>query len=102
MNPPPWPQAGNRPKSRQRAGLPVIKDLIRTPASRHRRGGSSSGGHVGGEDVIGVAVEVLPSSVVSHGGAGVGVAGGDLDVAQIDAGVEHGSDERGGACTGAP
>jgi uncharacterized protein len=37
MNPPPWPQAGNRPKSRQRAGLPVIKDLIRTPASRHDR-----------------------------------------------------------------
>ena len=55
--------------------------------------GSGAGGHVGGEDVVGVAVEVLAGPVVAHGGAGVGVAGGDLDVAQVDAGVEHGGDE---------
>ena len=37
-----------------------------------------------------MSVEVLVGSVVAHGGAGVGVAGGDLDVAEVDAGVEHG------------
>ena len=31
--------------------------------------------------------------VVTHGGARVGVASGDLHVAQVDAGVEHGGDE---------
>ena len=36
-----------------------------------------------------MAVEVLACSVVAHGGSGVGVAGGDLNVAQVDAGVEH-------------
>ena len=36
-----------------------------------------------------MVVELLSGSVVAHGGAGVGVAGGDLDVAQVDAGVEH-------------
>ena len=39
-----------------------------------------------------MSVEVLAGSVVAHGGAGVGVAGGDLDVAEVDAGVEHGGD----------
>jgi hemoglobin len=39
-----------------------------------------------------VAVEVVAGSVVPHGGPGVGVARGDLDVAEVDAGVEHGSD----------
>lgn len=46
-----------------------------------------AGGHVGGEDVVGVAVEVGAGAVVPHGRSGVGVAGGDLDVTQIDAGV---------------
>jgi len=36
-----------------------------------------------------VAVEVL-AGLVAHGGAWVGVAGGDLYVAQAHAGVEHG------------
>jgi hypothetical protein len=40
-----------------------------------------------------VAVEVLAGAVVAHGGARVSVAGGDLNVAQADAGVEHGGDE---------
>jgi hypothetical protein len=35
----------------------------------------------------------LAGSVVAHGGAWVGVAGGDLDVAEVDADVEHGGDE---------
>jgi hypothetical protein len=34
----------------------------------------------GNYDVGGVAVEVLASSVVDGGGAGVGVSGGNLDV----------------------
>ena len=46
-----------------------------------------------GDDVVGVAVEVAPGAVVAGGGAGVSVAGGDLDVAEADAGVEHGRDE---------
>ena len=40
-----------------------------------------------------MAVEVLAGSVVAHGGARVGVTGGDLDVAEVDAGVEHRGDE---------
>ena len=43
-------------------------------------GGSGAGGHVGGEDVVGVAIEVLAGSVVARGGSGIGVAGGDLHV----------------------
>ena len=40
-----------------------------------------------------MAVEVLAGAVVADGGAWVGVAGGDLDVTEADAGVEHGGDE---------
>ena len=50
-------------------------------------------GHVGGEDVVGVAVQVLAGPVVPHGGARVGVPCSNLDVAQVDTGVEHGGDE---------
>jgi hypothetical protein len=39
-----------------------------------------------------VAVKVLTGSVVAHGGAWVGVSSGDLDVAEIDASIEHGGD----------
>jgi hypothetical protein len=39
-----------------------------------------------------VPVEGRARAVAAHGGAGVGVAGGDLDVAKIDAGVEHRGD----------
>ena len=39
-----------------------------------------------------MAVEVLASTVVADGGARVGMAGGDLDVAQVNACVEHGRD----------
>ena len=47
----------------------------RHPAARHahrqgRSSASSAGGHVGGENVVGVAVEVLPYAVVAHGRAG--------------------------------
>jgi hypothetical protein len=41
---------------------------------------SGDGGHVGGEDVVGVAVEVLAGPVIPHRGARVGVSGGDLDI----------------------
>jgi hypothetical protein len=51
------------------------------------------GGHARGQDVVGVPVEVLAGPVVAHGGSRIGVAGGDLHVAQADAGVEHGGDE---------
>jgi hypothetical protein len=36
-----------------------------------------------------VLVEILPGSVVSHGCAGVGMAGCDWDVAKVNPGVEH-------------
>ncbi len=40
-----------------------------------------------------MTVEILASTVVAHGGARVRVACGDLNVAQIHTGVEHGGDE---------
>lgn len=49
-------------------------------------------GHKRGQDVIAVPIEVLPGAIVFGGGARVGVPGGDLHVAQWDAGVEHGRD----------
>ncbi len=64
----------------------------RTP--RETRVRSGTGGHVGGEDVVRVAVEVLAGSVIPHSGARVGVPGGDLDVPKVNASVEHGRDER--------
>ena len=39
-----------------------------------------------------MAVELVAGSVIAHRGSGVGVAGGDLDVAEVDAGIEHGGD----------
>ena len=49
------------------------------------RSGASSGagGHVSGEDVVGVPVEILTGVVVAHGGLRVGVPGGDLYVAEV-------------------
>jgi hypothetical protein len=52
-----------------------------------------AGGHVGGEDVVRVPVEVLACPVIPHRGAGVGVAGANLDIPQIHPSVEHGGDE---------
>ena len=44
--------------------------------------------------VVRMAVQVLAGSIVAHRGAGVGVAGGDLDIAQVDAcAYLHGDDE---------
>jgi hypothetical protein len=40
-----------------------------------------AGGHVGSEDVVGVAVGGFAVPVVAQGAAGVGVAARDLDVA---------------------
>jgi len=41
-----------------------------------------------------VAVQILAGPVVPHCGARVGVPGGDLDIAEVDARVEHGRDVR--------
>ncbi len=51
-------------------------------------------GDEGDDYVGGVLVEVLAAAVVDGGRAGISVAGGYLDVAQGDAGVEGGHDER--------
>jgi hypothetical protein len=40
-----------------------------------------------------VAVEVLAGSVEAHCGARIGVTGGGLNIAQVDACVEQSSDE---------
>src|ERR1700730_7357594 len=61
--------------------------------ARPRDPKAGSGGHVGGEDVVGVAVQVLVGPVVAHCGARVGVTGGDLDILAVNASVEHGRDE---------
>ena len=55
---------------------------------------SGAGGHVGSEDVVGVPVEVLAGPVVARGRAGIGVPGGDLDIAQVNPGIQHGCNER--------
>ena len=39
-----------------------------------------------------MAVQVLAGSVISHSRARVRVAGGDLDVPEVDVGIEHGRD----------
>ena len=40
-----------------------------------------------------MAVEVVAGSVVPHGRPRVGVPGGDLNISEVDSGVEHGGDE---------
>jgi hypothetical protein len=40
-----------------------------------------------------MAIKVLAGPVVTHRGARVGVAGGDLDIPQVHARIEHGRDE---------
>ena len=45
---------------------------------------SGAGGYVGGEDVVRVPVEVLACSVIARCRAGIGVPGGDLDIAQVN------------------
>ena len=40
-----------------------------------------------------MTVEVLAGSVITHGGAWVGVPGSDLDIPQVDARVQHGGDK---------
>jgi hypothetical protein len=47
-----------------------------------------------GHDVSGVPVERDPGPVVAHCGAGIGMAGGFLHIAQRNPGVERSGDER--------
>ena len=50
-----------------------------------------------------MAVQVLAGSVISHSRARVRVAGGDLDVPEVDAGIEHGRERTcDEACAGVP
>jgi len=51
---------------------------------------SGAGGHVAGEDVVGVPVEVLAGPVIAHGRARIGVPGGDLDITQANPGIQTG------------
>jgi hypothetical protein len=54
---------------------------------------SGAGGHVGGEDVVGVPVEVLAGPVIAGSCAGIGVPGGDLDIAQVNPGIQTGREQ---------
>ena len=38
-------------------------------------------------------VEVLAGPVIARGGAGIGVPGGDLDIAQVNPGIETGREQ---------
>jgi hypothetical protein len=67
---------------------------VRLPRWREMLGRSGAGRHVGSQDVVRVAVEVLAGAVITHGRARIGMAGGDLDVPQVDPGIQHGCDER--------
>src|SRR5690349_20781582 len=60
---------------------------------RETQAGSCTGRHVGGQDVIRVTVQVVAGPVIPHRGAGIGVAGGDLHVAQVSASVETGREQ---------
>ena len=70
------------------------------PALERSRGPERADGSAAGaseecrDDVGGVPVERDSRPVVTHGGAGVGVAGGLLHVAERHAGVEGSGDER--------
>jgi hypothetical protein len=85
---------------------PLFGNVGRIPRHepRETRAGSSAGRHVGGEDVVRVAVQVAAGPVVPHRGSRVSVAGGGLHVAQVGASVEHGRDvsvtEHVGVCPG--
>ena len=48
---------------------------------------------MGRQDVVGVTIQVLAGPAVAHRGARVGVTSGDLDVPEVDAGIEHGRDK---------
>ena len=74
------------------AGCPLGARSVERGADISRLAGGA--GDEGGDDVGGVPVEGDAGAVVAHRGARVGVAGGFLDVAQRDAGVEGGGDER--------
>src|SRR5450631_895305 len=86
--------AGNNYASRL-IGIRRINLLISAmpSVSQARALGSGAGGHVGGQDVVRVAVKVLACSVVTHRGPRVSGAGSDLDVSQIHAGIEHSGDK---------
>src|SRR5690348_3306890 len=69
------------------SSLTLIGNVGRLPwhESRETQAGSGAGRHIGGKDVVRVAVEVVAGPVVPHRGAGISVSGGDLHVAQVDA-----------------
>ena len=71
--------------------ISAMSDVSRG-ACHGRRCGSGAGGHVGGEDIVRVPVEVLAGAVIPRGGAGIGVPGGDLEE-QVDPGIQHGCGE---------
>src|SRR5437763_13006120 len=62
--------------------MPGRSVFCRAFGSRVMCGLSGGSGDEGGDDVGGVAIEADAGSVVAHGGSGVGVAGGFLEVAE--------------------
>jgi hypothetical protein len=67
----------------------------RAPGSQAGDNGALAAGHERHDDVGGMTIEVLPSAVIDGCRSRVGVASGELDVPQGQAGVERGHDEGG-------
>jgi len=76
-----WHAAAWPPRSGQAELLPV----------RFLPGGTSE---ISGDNVGRVPVQAAAGTVIPHGGAGIGVRGGFLDVTERNPGVEGGGDER--------
>ena len=57
--------------------------------SARREAWSGTGGQVGGEDAVGMSVEVLAGTVLAHGGPWTGVAGSDLHIALANSGIDQ-------------
>ena len=74
---------------RSSTGVPGARQDTEPAQDDLTRGGAGlgAGGHGGGQTVVRGAVEVGTRLVVAHRGARVGVAGGDLGVAQIDVSI---------------
>jgi len=77
----------------------VPRPLIGNAGRRRRRlelcetrTGSGAGCHAGSQDVVRVPVEILAGSVVAHRGTWIGVPGGDLDVPEVHASIQTGSE----------
>src|SRR5215471_19846746 len=72
---------------------PAMHLMLYASAAIPKAHPSGAGGHVGGEDVVGVAVQILAGPVVAHRGPRISVAGRDLHIPQVHARVQTGREQ---------